>query len=97
MKLKHIILLLTAFIPAYLLLAPKTAPVPSDLRDAVSDGVYEGLAGSASGPAAPEVPLPAQETRGSADKSIYGSDDRLDYYEGDAGMKELADSVVSLW
>ena len=97
MKIKHVLLLLTAFIPAYLLLAPKTAPIPPDLRDAVSDGAYEGLAGSASGSAAPEVPLPAAQAEENSGKSIYGSDDRLDYYEGDAGMKALADSVVSLW
>ncbi|HBA60563.1 MAG TPA: serine protease [Elusimicrobia bacterium] len=33
----------------------------------------------------------------SAGKSIYGSDDRLNYYEASAGMQTLADSVVSFW
>lgn len=32
-----------------------------------------------------------------ADKTIYGADDRLDYYAAPADMKALADSVVSLW
>ncbi|KAF0127138.1 MAG: periplasmic protease [Elusimicrobia bacterium] len=31
------------------------------------------------------------------DKSIYGDDNRLDYFEAPADMKELARSVVSLW
>ena len=30
-------------------------------------------------------------------KVIYGSDDRLDYFEAPASRKVLADSVVSLW
>ncbi|MBI4351737.1 MAG: trypsin-like peptidase domain-containing protein [Elusimicrobia bacterium] len=30
-------------------------------------------------------------------KSIYGDDNRLDYFEAPAAMRELADSVVSLW
>jgi V8-like Glu-specific endopeptidase len=30
-------------------------------------------------------------------KSIYGDDNRQDYYEASAPMKKLADSVVSLW
>ena len=33
----------------------------------------------------------------SADKSIYGSDDRLDYFEAPAAMQTLSDSVVSFW
>ena len=32
-----------------------------------------------------------------ADRSIYGADDRLDYFEAPAPMQRLADSVVSLW
>ena len=32
-----------------------------------------------------------------ADKAIYGSDDRLDFYEASAGIQALSDSVVSLW
>ncbi|MDT8286267.1 MAG: serine protease [Elusimicrobiales bacterium] len=31
------------------------------------------------------------------DKSIYGDDNRLDYFEAPADMKELARSVVSFW
>ncbi|HNW43313.1 MAG TPA: serine protease [Elusimicrobiales bacterium] len=30
-------------------------------------------------------------------KSIYGADNRLDYYEAAAGLQTLSDSVVSLW
>ncbi|HNW43379.1 MAG TPA: serine protease [Elusimicrobiales bacterium] len=30
-------------------------------------------------------------------KSIYGDDNRLDYYEASPAMRKLADSVVSLW
>ena len=30
-------------------------------------------------------------------KSIYGSDNRLDYYEAAAGMQTISDSIVSLW
>lgn len=30
-------------------------------------------------------------------KSIYGADDRLDYFEAASDMKTLSDSVVSLW
>ncbi len=33
----------------------------------------------------------------SADKIIYGDDNRLDYFEAPAARKALADSVVSLW
>jgi hypothetical protein len=31
------------------------------------------------------------------DKSIYGADDRQEYYQAPAPMRQLADSVVSLW
>jgi V8-like Glu-specific endopeptidase len=34
---------------------------------------------------------------GAAGKSIYGDDDRLDYFEAPPQMRQLADSVVSLW
>lgn len=97
MKIKHFALLLAALVPAYLLLAPGAAPVPSDLRDAVSDGAYGELSGSSSPGAAPEVPLPAPQAGPDETKSIYGEDDRLDYYAADADMRALADSVVSLW
>ena len=32
-----------------------------------------------------------------ADKAIFGSDDRLDFYEAPRGIQDLSDSVVSLW
>jgi V8-like Glu-specific endopeptidase len=34
---------------------------------------------------------------GAEAKSIYGNDDRLDYFEASPAMRTLADSVVSLW
>lgn len=40
--------------------------------------------------------LPAFTLADSA-KTVYGQDNRLDYYEAPADMKVLADSVVSLW
>lgn len=46
--------------------------------------------------AALAVVLPAITLADSA-KTIYGQDNRLDYYEAPADMKVLADSVVSLW
>lgn len=46
--------------------------------------------------AALSVALPAL-TLADAAKTIYGADNRLDYYEAPADMKVLADSVVSLW
>ena len=47
----------------------------------------------------PQVSTPAAALlpENLAPKSIYGTDDRLDYYQVGAGMKDLADSVVSLW
>ncbi|MEW5907370.1 MAG: serine protease, partial [Elusimicrobiota bacterium] len=36
-------------------------------------------------------------TASAENKVIYGSDDRLDYFEAPASRKTLADSVVSLW
>ncbi|HBA59335.1 MAG TPA: serine protease [Elusimicrobia bacterium] len=39
--------------------------------------------------------LPALSS--AAGKSIYGPDDRLDYYEAPAAIQALSDSVVSLW
>ena len=42
------------------------------------------------------VVLPATALADSA-KTVYGADNRLDYYEAPADMKVLADSVVSLW
>ena len=40
--------------------------------------------------------LPAIAPADSA-KTVYGADNRLDYYEAPADLKVLADSVVSLW
>ncbi|MBI4350311.1 MAG: trypsin-like peptidase domain-containing protein [Elusimicrobia bacterium] len=97
MKIKHSALLLASLVPAYLLLAPGAAPVPSDLRDAVSDGAYSELSGSSSPNPAPEAPIPAPPAASGGTKSIYGDDDRLDYYAADADMRALSDSVVSLW
>lgn len=95
MKIKPFVLLLAAFIPAYYVFAPAPAHIPSDLRDAVGDGAYSDLAGSSQRGVAPAASLPEEQLDDS--KAIYGDDDRLDYYEGDAGMKALSDSVVSLW
>jgi hypothetical protein len=97
MKIKAFGLLLAALIPAYFILSPGQNNLPSDLRDAVSDGAYSELAGSASVEATPEVPLPEEQIERSESKSIYGSDDRQDYFAADASMKALSDSVVSLW
>lgn len=41
--------------------------------------------------------LSAPALAAASDKVIYGTDDRLDYYQADAAMRRLADSVVSLW
>ncbi len=97
MKIKHLVLLLTAVIPAYLLLAPKAKPVPSDLRDAVSDGAFDSLPGVSTGVNSPEVSAPAYQEETSDRKSIYGDDDRTDYYSADPVKRSLADSVVSFW
>ena len=71
--------------------------VPGDLRDAVSDGAYGDLAGTASAPAAaPAVSAPAP-TDDSDAKSIYGDDNRLDYYQTSAAHQQLSRSIVSLW
>ena len=45
--------------------------------------------------AAAAVILP--QLAGAESKSIYGNDDRLDYFEASPAMRNLADSVVSLW
>lgn len=45
--------------------------------------------------AAAAVILP--QLAGAQSKSIYGNDDRLDYFEASPAMRTLADSVVSLW
>lgn len=86
-------------VPLYLLLAPRPASVPADLRDAVSDGALTELKTSAGvtgdAPAAPEVTGPWQQFSGT--KAIHGKDDRVDYYEVPASLRPLADSVVSFW
>ncbi|OGR68259.1 MAG: hypothetical protein A2081_06105 [Elusimicrobia bacterium GWC2_61_19] len=46
--------------------------------------------------AAAAIVLPSLANAGGA-KSIYGNDDRLDYFEASPAMRQLADSVVSLW
>ncbi len=95
MKIKYLFMAAAIITPVYLLLEPGPARPPADLRDAVSDGAFGELSGSGAASAAPEVPAP--ETERSSAKSIYGDDDRLDYYEAPADMRALADSVVSLW
>ena len=41
--------------------------------------------------------LPFSIFAGNPDKGIYGADNRHDYFQAPADMKQLADSVVSLW
>lgn len=41
--------------------------------------------------------IAAAEEKPAWDKVIYGTDDRLDYYQAPPDMRKLADSVVSLW
>jgi len=96
-KIKHLVLPLAVLIPAFLIFGPRLNNIPADLRDAVSDGAFSELAGSAPGADVPAVSAPAPKAVRSSAKSIYGSDDRLDYYQGDAGMQALSNSVVSLW
>ncbi|MBI4801483.1 MAG: trypsin-like peptidase domain-containing protein [Elusimicrobia bacterium] len=45
----------------------------------------------------PLLPVSACAEDFAESKSIYGKDDRVDYYAAGAGMKALSDSVVSLW
>jgi hypothetical protein len=97
MRIKSLLTLVAVAIPAYFLLAPRAVPVPSDLRDAVADGAFSDLAGSTGGSAAPAVPAPEIQAENSEAKSIYGADDRLDYYASNPAMRVMADSVVSLW
>ncbi|MDD2805545.1 MAG: serine protease [Elusimicrobiales bacterium] len=95
MKLRVGILLLAVLLPAYPALTPRHAHVPADLRDAVADSAYSDLAAGSEAAAAPEAPAPLPDA--DYTKSIYGADDRLDYYAAPAEMRALADSVVSLW
>jgi len=102
MKIRPFALLLTAFVPAYYLLTPPVSDVhsvPSDLRDAVADGAIGDLpAGSSGASMLPDVPEPMPgEVLPDDGKSIYGADDRLDYFEAPADRQALAESVVSLW
>ena len=97
MKIKPVLMLLAVGIPSYFIFGRSVKDIPSDLRDAVSDGAYTSLAGSASDTTIPEVAAPVSTERGSESKSIYGFDDRQDYYAASAPMKQLSDSVVSLW
>ncbi len=99
MKTKYIVLLLTVLIPSYFVLARQAAPLPSDLRDAVGEGAFEALSGSGSDVDVPSVSAlvsvaPAQRTNY---KSIYGNDDRKDYFEASVPMRKLSDSVASFW
>ncbi len=41
--------------------------------------------------------LAAAGEKSAGEKVIYGTDDRLDYYQAAPDMRKLADSVVSLW
>lgn len=97
MNIKRLALLLAAIIPAYYALAPKAKTVPSDLRDAVSDSAFNSLPSSGGGADVPAVSAPAMQEESSERKSIYGEDDRTDYYSADPSMRALADSVVSFW
>ncbi|MCX5792615.1 MAG: serine protease [Elusimicrobia bacterium] len=96
MKIKHFVILSAVLLPASFIFMKKAAPVPGDLRDAVADNAYVALHNTGSEASVPEVPAPMATSRSEA-KSIYGTDDRLDYYETSAAMKELSNSVVSLW
>lgn len=60
MKIKYAGMLLAALVPSYFVLTPGKPGIPGDLRDAVSDGAYSGLAGSGSGTAAQEPPAPGR-------------------------------------
>ena len=97
MKTKYIVLLLGVIIPSYFLLAPKVSHVPSDLRDAVGGSALDALPGASSDMDVPAVPAPARPAPRTSSKSIYGDDDRQDYFEASAPMRKLSDSVVSLW
>ncbi|MHB0996304.1 MAG: trypsin-like serine peptidase [Elusimicrobiales bacterium] len=92
MKIKPFLVLITVFLPAYYLLTPPVQHIPSDLRDAVADELP-----GARGVDLPVVPQPDAAFGDDGSKSIYGADDRLDYYQAPADRKVLADSVVSLW
>ena len=97
MKIKYFVLLLAVLIPSYFVLAPKAAHVPSDLRDAVGGSALDALPGSSDidVPAVPEPAAPPAEPTNY--KSIYGNDDRQDYFEASVPMRKLSDSVVSFW
>lgn len=71
-----------------------TAP---DFRDAIADGVFNDLQQVAANSAVPDVPSPVLTGLPASEKSIYGTDDRLDYFEAPADIKGLSESVVSLW
>jgi hypothetical protein len=89
-------MLSAVLVPAYFVFAPKTTHIPYDLRDAVADNAFDSLNETGATVNVPEVPAPEEQGTSSA-KSIYGRDDRKDYYDVDASMKALSDSVVSLW
>jgi V8-like Glu-specific endopeptidase len=96
MKIFKTILALSVFAAAYAVLSPRPERIPADLRDAPGpSGALEELPGNEWAPAAPEVAPDRAEPL--AGKSIYGEDDRIEYYAASADRRALADSVVSLW
>ena len=97
MRLKPFLALLAVAIPSYFIFAPKSADLPADLRDAVSDGAYGSLSGSAGSVDVPEVSAPEAVETAAGSKSIYGDDDRKDYFQMPGDMQALANSVVSMW
>lgn len=96
MKIFKSLLLLTALAAAYATLSPRPVHIPADLRDAPGpSGAFDELPGAANSAAVPEaMPERAEPLAG---KSIYGEDDRLEYFEAPADRRALADSVVSMW
>jgi len=97
MRLKPFLTLLAVFIPAYFVFTPEAVHIPSDLRDALADGAYGSLAGSAGSAEVPEVSAPEAVETAAGTKSIYGEDDRKDYFQMSGDMQTVANSVVSMW
>ncbi len=95
MKKQGILFGLIAVTAGLLVWARPHKSIPADLRDAVASGeAYDALSKHAE---AEVPPAPAPQVTSKDGKSIYGSDDRLDYFEASAEMQKLSDSVVSLW
>lgn len=97
MKIKSILWLLAIIVPVYFVATPRGVHIPSDLRDAVAskNAIDDLHSVSALEIESPAAPAPRTESQGG--KSIYGNDDRLDYFEASPEMRKLSDSVVSLW